>query len=57
MEALTVIDLPAQPPIRKTIWKRLNLQMILAFFAIYVIWGSTFLAIQSCWPRRGFVRE
>jgi drug/metabolite transporter (DMT)-like permease len=27
--------------------KRLNVQVILAFFAIYVIWGSTFLAIRT----------
>src|SRR5271170_5845458 len=26
--------------------ERLNFQTILAFFAIYVIWGSTFLAIR-----------
>src|SRR6202020_3021335 len=26
---------------------RLNVQVILAFFAIYVIWGSTFLAIRT----------
>jgi len=36
-----------QAPIRKPIWKRFNFQTILAFFAIYVIWGSTFLAIRT----------
>jgi drug/metabolite transporter (DMT)-like permease len=47
MEPLTVIDLAAQTPIRKPVWKGFNFQMILAFFAIYVIWGSTFLAIRT----------
>ena len=47
MSLLTVSALAAQTPIRKPIWKRLNFQTILAFFAIYVIWGSTFLAIRT----------
>src|SRR6267142_1889273 len=42
-----VIDPGLGSPIRKPIWKRLNFQTILAFFAIYVIWGSTFLAIRT----------
>src|SRR5277367_3835610 len=39
MDTLTVIS-----PKTK---ERLNVQTILAFFAIYVIWGSTFLAIRT----------
>ena len=26
--------------------RRLNVRLILAFFAIYVVWGSTYLAIR-----------
>ena len=47
MSTLTVSNLTAQTPLRKPIWKRFNFQTILAFFAIYVIWGSTFLAIRT----------
>jgi drug/metabolite transporter (DMT)-like permease len=43
MDVLTVSDLAAEAPIRK----RFDFRMILAFFAIYVIWGSTFLAIRT----------
>jgi drug/metabolite transporter (DMT)-like permease len=39
MDTLTVNSPKAQ--------ERLNVQVILAFFAIYVIWGSTFLAIRT----------
>jgi drug/metabolite transporter (DMT)-like permease len=47
MAILTVTDNPTQTPIRRPIWKRFNVRTILAFFAIYVIWGSTFLAIRT----------
>jgi len=47
MSTLTVSDRVTKEPIRKPIWERFNLQVILAFFAIYVIWGSTFLAIRT----------
>jgi drug/metabolite transporter (DMT)-like permease len=33
--------------ISTTLRERLNFRVILAFFAIYVIWGSTFLAIRT----------
>src|SRR5258708_6178599 len=46
MDTLEVNNLAAQTPNGKPLWKRFNLKMILAFFAIYVIWGSTFLAIR-----------
>src|ERR1017187_4251772 len=47
MNALTVSTLTTQTPIRKPFLKRFHFQTILAFFAIYVIWGSTFLAIRT----------
>jgi drug/metabolite transporter (DMT)-like permease len=47
MDILAVSDVAAQTPIQKPVWKRFHLQTILAFFAIYVIWGSTFLAIRT----------
>jgi drug/metabolite transporter (DMT)-like permease len=37
----------ARKPIRKPIGERFDFQVILAFLAIYVIWGSTFLAIRT----------
>jgi drug/metabolite transporter (DMT)-like permease len=40
MDVLTVTDAPAEK-------KQFDFRMILAFFAIYVIWGSTFLAIRT----------
>jgi drug/metabolite transporter (DMT)-like permease len=40
MDALTVIDAPVEQ-------KRFDFPTVLAFFAIYVIWGSTFLAIRT----------
>src|SRR5580698_8769500 len=43
MDTLTVSELPAEAPIRK----RFDFRTISAFFAIYVIWGSTFLAIRT----------
>src|SRR5271155_4048288 len=47
MSTLEVIH-PAPPTtLRKPVWKRFNFRTILAFFAIYVIWGSTFLAIRT----------
>src|SRR5260370_543302 len=46
MDTLEVNNLAAQTPNGKPMRKRFNLKMILAFFAIYVIWGSTFLAIR-----------
>lgn len=47
MSILTVTTLATQPPTRSPIRKRFNFQTILAFFVIYVIWGSTFLAIRT----------
>jgi len=47
MPTLEVSNITAQTPARKPIWNRLHIQTILAFFAIYVIWGSTFLAIRT----------
>src|SRR5438270_2141315 len=46
MSSLAVSHLapPKQAP--KPIGERFDLRVILAFFAIYVIWGSTFLAIR-----------
>jgi hypothetical protein len=29
----------------------INLRLLLAFFAIYVVWGSTYLAIRERSPR------
>lgn len=43
MDTLTVSDATAQA----ATGKRFDLRTILAFFAIYVIWGSTFLAIRT----------
>src|SRR6202041_1899738 len=42
-----VSPLTTEAPSRKQFWKGFNFQTILAFFAIYVIWGSTFLAIRT----------
>lgn len=42
-----VSTLTTEAPSRKQFWKGFNFQTILAFFAIYVIWGSTFLAIRT----------
>src|ERR1700682_897813 len=39
MNATTVIASPVR--------KRIDFKLIAAFFAIYVIWGSTFLAIRT----------
>jgi len=51
MNTLTVSNLAAaklsQDPIRKPVRARFDFRVILAFFAIYVIWGSTFLAIRT----------
>jgi drug/metabolite transporter (DMT)-like permease len=47
MDTLEVRNIATQTPIPMPFWKRFNFQTILAFFAIYVIWGSTFLAIRT----------
>lgn len=39
MSTLVVTTMPLR--------ERLNYRLVLAFFAIYVIWGSTFLAIRT----------
>jgi drug/metabolite transporter (DMT)-like permease len=47
MSTLTVSNPAAQTPLQKPIGKRFDFRTILAFFVIYVIWGSTFLAIRT----------
>jgi len=43
MDTLTVSDALTETPVQK----RFDFRTVLAFFAIYVIWGSTFLAIRT----------
>ena len=47
MDTLTVTSPATQTAVRKLIRPRFHFKTILAFFAIYVIWGSTFLAIRT----------
>jgi drug/metabolite transporter (DMT)-like permease len=46
MATTTVIDAPANAAPKAVIATSMDIRVLLAFFAIYVLWGTTFLAIR-----------